>query len=117
MDNTEINIIEVVEKLNDKAISKKVILEQYSITDNRLRRLLKNNGYIYNQKLGKWLLEGQGTNADNTTKATYRIPSELIKALKLQALFENTTSTEILIKALEQYIPKATKDIIKQNNK
>lgn len=117
MENTEINILEVVGKLNDKAISKKVILEQYSITDNRLRKLLKANGYMYNQKLGKWLLESENTNTESSIKATYRLPSELIKCIKLQALFEGTTSTEILIKALDRYIPKATKDIIKNNKK
>ena len=117
MENTEINIIDLVGDLNNKDITKKQILEKYSITEYAYKKLLKANGYTYNNKLGQWLLESENTGVEGTTKATYRLPSELIKAIKLQAIFEGTTSTEILIKALEEYIPKATKDIIKQNKR
>ena len=38
-------------------MNKKQILEEYGITDGKMKRLLKNNGYMYNQKARKWQLE------------------------------------------------------------
>lgn len=112
----EIQIIELVGDLNNKDLSKKQIIDKYGITEYMLKKLLKNNGYTYNQKIGQWILASENTDID-TTKVTYRLPTELYKAIKLQAIFEGMTSTEILIKSLEKYISKETMDIVKQNKK
>ena len=120
MENTEIQKIDIdqlVGKLNDKAINKKQILEEYSITDSKMKRLLKNSGYMYNQKARKWQLESGSVATGRDTKVTYRIPDELYKAVKLQAIFEGVNATDIIVKALEGYIPKSTKEIIQQNEK
>ena len=45
------------------------------------------------------------------------MPNELYKAVKLQAIFEGVNATDIIVKALEGYIPKSTKEIIQQNEK
>ena len=120
MENTEmqkIDIDQLVGKLNDKAINKKQILEGYGITDSKMKRLLKNSGYMYNQKARKWQLESENVATGSDTKVTYRIPNELYKAVKLQAIFEGVNATDIVVKALNSYIPKSTKDIVEQNNK
>ena len=120
MENTEmqkIDIDQLVGKLNDKAINKKQILEGYGITDSKMKRLLKNSGYMYNQKARKWQLESENVATGRDTKVTYRIPNELYKAVKLQAIFEGVNATDIIVKALNDYIPKSTKDIVEQNKK
>ena len=94
----EIQIMDLVGDLNNKDFTKKQILEKYKITDYTLKKLLKTNGYKYNPKLNQWLLESENTDVD-TTKVTYRIPTELIT------------------KVLETYIPKETMEIVKQNKK
>lgn len=50
-------------------------------------------------------------------KVTYRIPKALNDTLKLQCIIEDTTATDIIIKALEQYIPQSTKDALKKIKK
>lgn len=112
----EIQIIDIVVDLNNKDFTKKQILEKYKITDYTLKKLLKTNGYTYNPKLNQWLLASENTDVD-TTKVTYRIPTDLYKAIKLQSIFEGITSTELITKVLETYIPKETKQIIQQNKK
>ena len=112
----EIQIMDLVGDLNNKDITKKQILEKYSITEYAYKKLLKDNGYKYNPKLNQWLLESENTDVD-TTKVTYRIPTDLYKAIKLQSIFEGITSTELITKVLETYIPKETKQIIQQNKK
>ena len=116
MKNTEINIMDLVGDLNNKDFTKKQILEKYKITDYTLKKLLKTNGYKYNPKLNQWLLASENTDVD-TTKVTYRIPTDLYKAIKLQSIFEGMTSTELITKVLETYIPKETMEIVKQNKK
>lgn len=120
MENTEKQIIDIEQlanDLNDKAISKNQVLEKYGIKDSKMKRLLKNNGYMYNQKARKWQLESENVVTGRDTKVTYRIPNELYKAVKLQAIFEGVNATDIVVKALNDYIPKSTKDIVEQNNK
>ena len=116
MENTEIQIIELVEDANNKDFTKKQILEKYKITDYTFKKLMKSNGYKYNAKLNQWHLASDDVTAD-TTKVTYRIPTDLYKAIKLQSIFEGMTSTELITKVLEAYIPKETKQIIQQNKK
>ena len=72
---------------------------------------------MYNQKSKKWQLESENTCIGKDTKVTYRIPNELYKAVKLQAIFEGVNATDIIVKALNNYIPKSTKDIVEQNKK
>ena len=72
---------------------------------------------MYNQKARKWQLESENVVTGRDTKVTYRIPNELYKAVKLQAIFEGVNATDIVVKALNSYIPKSTKDIVEQNNK
>lgn len=120
MENTEIQEIDInqlADDLNSTAMTKSQVLEKYSIKDGKMRRLLKNNGYEYNQKSGKWQLVSETTNTASETKVTYRIPQELYKAVKLQAIFEGVNATDIIVKALNGYIPQATKDIVEQNKK
>ncbi|MEG1411626.1 MAG: hypothetical protein RSD36_17455 [Terrisporobacter sp.] len=121
MENTEIQEIDVkqlAEDMNSKAMTKSQVLDKYSIKDGKLRRLLKNNGYEYKQKTGKWQLKSENTsNEVEETKVTYRIPKELYQAVKLQAIFEGVNATDIIVKALNDYIPQTTKDIVKQNKK
>ena len=113
----EINIEQLASDLNNKEINKKQVLEKYSIKDKAMRILLKQNGYTYNQKSKQWQLESENTYSKDETKVTYRIPVELYKAVKLQAIFEGIIATDIIVKALNDYIPQSTKDIIKENNK
>ena len=40
-----------------------------------------------------------------------------IKQLSSKAIFEGVNATDIIVKALEGYIPKSTKEIIQQNEK
>lgn len=120
MENTEIQEIDIkqlAEDLNNKAMSKNQVLEKYGIKDGKMKRLLKTNGYMYNQKNRKWQLGGEATGSGKETKVTYRIPNELYKAVKLQAIFEGVNATDIIVKALNDYIPKSTKDIVEQNKK
>ena len=120
VENTEKQVIDIEQlanDLNDKAISKNQVLEKYGIKDGKMKRLLKNNGYMYNQKARKWQLESENVVTGRDTKVTYRIPNELYKAVKLQAIFEGVNATDIVVKALNSYIPKSTKDIVEQNNK
>ena len=120
VENTEKQVIDIEQlanDLNDKAISKNQVLEKYDIKDSKMKRLLKANGYMYNQKSKKWQLESENTGFGKDTKVTYRIPNELYKAVKLQAIFEGVNATDIVVKALNSYIPKSTKDIVEQNNK
>lgn len=116
MENTEIQILELVEQYNNKELSKKQILEKYNITDYTFKKLMKSNGYTYNAKLNQWHLETENTEID-TIKVTYRIPTDLYKAIKIQSTFDGINATELIIKALEEYIPKETKQIIQQNKK
>ena len=112
----DINIIELVEDTNNKDFTKKQILEKYNITDYMFKKLMKDNGYTYNNKLNQWVLSSESADID-TTKVTYRIPTDLYKAIKLQSIFEGMTSTELITKVLSDYIPKATMEIVKQNRK
>lgn len=120
MENGEIqgmDIKQLADDLNNKDMSKNQVLEKYGIKDGKMKRLLKINGYMYNQKNRKWQLEGEATGSGKETKVTYRIPNELYKAVKLQAIFEGVNATDIIVKALNDYIPKSTKDIVEQNKK
>ena len=120
MENGEIqgmDIKQLADDLNNKDMIKSQVLEKYGIKDSKMKRLLKNNGYMYNQKARKWQLESENVVTGRDTKVTYRIPNELYKAVKLQAIFEGVNATDIVVKALNDYIPKSTKDIVEQNNK
>jgi len=119
MDNTEIQEIDIVAlaiDFNDKAMTRSQVLAKYDLKDSKARRLLKDNGYTYNTSSRKWELASKEEDI-NSTKVTYRIDTELYQAIKLQAIFEGVTATDIIIKALGEYIPQSTKDIVKANRK
>lgn len=119
MDNTDIQKIDIValaSEMNDKAMTKSQVLAKYGIKDSKARRLLKDNGYTYNTNSRKWEVASKEEDI-NKTKVTYRIDTELYQAIKLQAIFEGVTATDIIEKALSNYIPKSTKDIVKANKK
>ena len=107
----EIPINEIVELINNKKLTKKEACSRWNISGKTFTRIIKDNGYIYNQTDKKYEKEGQGEERQDLSKITYLIPKELHKALKLQAVCAGTTATEVIIKALEEYIPDQTKDL------
>lgn len=107
----EIPINEIVELINNKKLTKKEACSRWDISGKTFTRIIKDNGYIYNQTNKKYEKEGQAEDPQDLFKITYLIPKELHKALKLQAVFEGKTATEVIIKALEEYIPAQTKDL------
>lgn len=110
----DINIADLVKDMNNKSISKKEVSVKYDMSDSRIKRLLKKNAYEYNSANRKY--ENTNSRVDGT-KVTYRMSEELYKAIKLQAVFEGVTSTDIVTKALNKYIPQSTKDVVAKNSK
>lgn len=108
-----IPIHEIIELINNKKLTKKEACDRWEISGKTFTRIVKDNGYIYNQNLKKYEKEGEEEAPQELFKITYLIPKELHKALKLQAIFEGTTATETIIKAIEKYIPATTKDLAK----
>ena len=106
----EIPIVEIVELINNKKLTKKEACERWNISGKTFTRIIKDNGYVYNQTNKKYEKEGKQEEPQDLFKITYLIPKELHKALKLQAVFEGKTATEVIIKALESYIPNQTKE-------
>lgn len=106
-----IPIDEIIELINNKKLTKKEACKRWNVSGKTFTRIVKDNGYIYNQTNKKYEKEGQGKDPQDLFKITYLIPKELHKALKLQAVFEGNTATEVIIKALEEYIPAQTKDL------
>lgn len=109
----EIPINEIVELINNKKLTKKEACERWNISGKTFTRIIKDNEYIYNQTNKKYEKVGKQEDPQDLFKITYLIPKELHKALKLQAVFEGNTATEVIIKALEKYIPDQTKDLAK----
>ena len=106
-----IPIDEIIELINNKKLTKKEACKRWNVSGKTFTRIVKDNGYIYNQTNKKYERVGQGENPQDLFKITYLIPKELHKALKLQAVFAGTTATEVIIKALEEYISDQTKDL------
>lgn len=106
-----IPIDEIIELINNKKLTKKEACKRWNVSGKTFTRIIKDNGYIYNQTNKKYERIGQGEKPQDLFKITYLIPKELHKALKLQAVFESTTATEVIIKALEEYISDQTKDL------
>lgn len=107
----EIPINEIIDLINNKKLTKKEACDRWEISGKTFTRIVKDHGYIYNQNLKKYEKEGHKEDPQELFKITYLIPKELHKALKLQAVFEGGTATEVIIKALENYIPAQTKDL------
>lgn len=107
----EIPINEIIELINNKKLTKKEACERWNISGKTFTRIIKDNEYIYNQTNKKYEKIGKQEDPLELFKITYLIPKELHKALKLQAVFEGNTATEVIIKALENYIPAQTKDL------
>lgn len=109
----EVPIIELIELINANKLTRKEVLARYNISGKTFTRLIKENGYTYNpsKKIYVKKEEPKGLEPQELSKITYLIPADLHKSLKLQAIFEGKTATEIIIKALEEYIPATTKEL------
>ena len=83
--------------------------------------LIKSNNLHYSKKEGRYIPKEDTPTKTNDIitleKVTYRIPKHLNDTLKLQCIIEDTTATDIVIKALEGYLPQSTKDTLKQIKK
>ena len=115
MENNTIDIIQILGKINNKEISTKQARAEYGINEKKFKKLVDESGYGYNPK--SRLYEPMTQTVGDEQKVTYRMPKELYKAIKLQAIFEGVTATDIIVKALNNYIPKETKAIVEQNKK
>lgn len=118
MENTEnatIGIKQIIDRINNKEITTKQARAEYGINEKKFKKALDENGLVYNPKSRKYELITQTVGDEQ--KVTYRIPTELYKAIKLQAIFEGVNATDIIVKALNNYIPKSTKEIVEQNKK
>ena len=131
--NTD-NFIDTINQLADIGIKTKEDICKYLKLDiKNFMALIKANNLYFDKSEGMYLPKDNPT--DTTTKkiktipkdtpqnvtpkipldkVTYRLPKPLNDALKLQCIIEDTTATDIVIKALEQYIPQSTKDTIKK---
>lgn len=134
--NTD-NFIDVITQLAIKGIkSKEDICNFLKMNIRDFMALIKANNLYYDKTEGMYLPKDNSTDTStkkvktkpkdtpqNTApkasldKVTYRIPKSLNDALKLQCIIEDITATDIVIKALEQYIPQSTKDTIKEIKK
>lgn len=138
--NTD-NFIDVISQLSDTGIkTKEDICKHLNLDIRHFMALIKANNLYYDKSEGMYLPKEK--TATTTTvadtkkvkpkpkdspkkvtqkvpldKVTYRIPKLLNDTLKLQCIIEDTTATDIVIKALEQYIPQSTKDTIKKIKK
>jgi len=120
----EFNIEDVINKFNQEGIKKSDIAAIYGISEKTLQRRIKEFGYKYDQKANKYIkvddvaevkeekkkpLKAVGrpkakSEGVQYVKRTYNIPKELDKKLKIAAIEEDTTTTELLIKILEKYL-------------
>lgn len=138
--NTD-KFIDIINKLADTGIKTKEDICNYLKLDIKdFMALIKANNLYYDKSEGMYLPKEKTATTTTVTdikkvkpkpkdspkkvthkapldKVTYRIPKTLNDTLKLQCIIEDTTATDIVIKALEQYIPQSTKDTIKKIKK
>lgn len=140
--NTD-KFIDTINKLADTDIKTKEDICNYLKLDIRdFMALIKANNLYYDKSEGMYLPKEKTATTTTVTdtdtkkvkpnlkdspkkvtqkapldKVTYRIPKALNDTLKLQCIIEDTTATDIVIKALEQYIPQSTKDTLKKIKK
>lgn len=107
---------EITEKLLNGNTKKSIELE-YGLTTRQATTLISKLEVEYNSKSRRYEPKGSGKARITETKVTHRLPIDLYKAVKLQAVFDECNATDIIVKALEQYIPKTTRDIVSKNKK
>lgn len=117
-DKKNIPIIELIELINKGDLTRKEVLSRYTISGKTFTKLIKENGYTYNpsKKIYVKQEDPKELEPQELSKITYLIPADLHKSLKLQAIFEGKTATEIIISALEEYIPATTKELSRNYN-
>lgn len=130
--NTD-NFIDIINKLANTGIKTKEDICKYLKLDIRdFMSLIKANNMYYDKSKGMYQLKDlpKATDTkikphssskviakDTLDKVTYRIPKQLNDALKLQCIIDDTTATDIIIKALNSYIPQSTKDTLNKIKK
>ena len=119
--NTE-NFLDTINQLaNDGIKTKEDICKYLKIEIRDFMSLIKSNNLHYSKKEGRYIPKEDTPTKTNDIitleKVTYRIPKHLNDTLKLQCIIEDTTATDIVIKALEGYLPQSTKDTLKQIKK
>lgn len=130
--NTD-KFIDIINKLSYTGIKTKEDICNYLKLDIKdFMALIKANNMYYDKSKGMYQLKetpkvtntkdnsqppSKGIAKDTLDKVTYRIPKQLNDALKLQCIIEDTTATDIIIKALNKYIPQSTKDALKKIKK
>ncbi|MFR9211627.1 MAG: hypothetical protein ACLVKT_15165, partial [Intestinibacter bartlettii] len=119
--NTE-NFLDTINQLaNDGIKTKEDICKYLKIEIRDFMALIKSNNLHYSKKEGRYIPKEDTPTKTNDIitleKVTYRIPKHLNDTLKLQCIIEDTTATDIVIKALEGYLPQSTKDTLKQIKK
>lgn len=121
-------VAEIVKKYNEEGCTLGQLAETYKSSQKTLQRRIKEQGYIYDRKINKYIKAEQGTTelqndkpkkqkvrsaagrpAAKTegveyVKRTYNIPKELDKKLKIRAIEEDLTTTELLEKILKEYL-------------
>ena len=115
--NTE-NFLDTINQLaNDGIKTKEDICKYLKIEIRDFMALIKSNNLHYSKKEGRYIPKEDTPTKTNDIitleKVTYRIPKHLNDTLKLQCIIEDTTATDIVIKALEGYLPQSTKDTLK----
>lgn len=117
-DKKNIPIIELIELINKGDLTRKEVLSRFTISGKTFTKLIKENGYTYNpsKKIYVKQEDPKELEPQELSKITYLIPADLHKSLKLQAIFEGKTATEIIISALEEYIPATTKELSRNYN-
>lgn len=138
--NTD-KFIDIINELANTGIkTKEDICTYLNLNIRDFMTLIKANNLYYDKSEGMYLPKEKVTTTTTVTdiekskpklknspkkvtqktpldKVTYRIPKALNDTLKLQCIIEDTTATDIIIKALEQYIPQSTKDTLKKIKK
>lgn len=133
MENIEFTadlIAEIVRKFNEEGIKKSELAAMYGTSEKTLQRRIKDFGWTYDNKINKYIKandnredaqpqvlkvkvtkvnKAAGRPAAKTegveyVKRTYNIPKELDKKLKIRAIEEDITTTELLQKILEKYL-------------
>lgn len=131
MENIEFTaelVAEIVKKFNDEGIKKSELAAMYGTSEKTLQRRIRDFGYQYNARTNKYIKVDTGAEEQpkkvvvkvekkkaagrpaakvkgvEYVKRTYNIPKELDKKLKIRAIEEDLTTTELLQMLLEKYL-------------
>jgi len=129
MENIEFTaelINEIIDKFNN-GMKKSELAAMYGTSEKTLQRRIRDFGYQYNARANKYIKVDTGadeqpkkvvkvkkkkaagrpaakTEGVEYVKRTYNIPKELDKKLKIRAIEEDLTTTELLQMLLEKYL-------------